>query len=100
MDGRPAVELRNVTKSFVAGRRALDDVSFVVPEGKLLALVGTSGSGKTTALRSINRLVVPESGSVLVSGTDVSTVDSVGCVVESATCPAVGLFPHLTVAPT
>ena len=98
MDARPAVELRNVTKSFVAGRRALDDVSFVVPQGKLLALVGTSGSGKTTALRSINRLVVPDSGSVLVGGTDVSTVDSVGLrrgigyVIQE-----VGLFPHLTV---
>ncbi len=93
-----AVELREVSKSFAAGRRALDRVSFGVAEGTLLALVGTSGSGKTSALRTINRLVAPDSGVVTVFGEEVSAVDPValrrriGYVIQD-----VGLFPHLTI---
>ncbi len=98
MNEPAAVELRSVTRTFAGGRRALDDVSFSVAEGALLALVGTSGSGKTTALRSINRLVTPDSGTVLVGGVDVSTIDPVklrrgiGYVIQD-----VGLLPHLSV---
>ena len=98
MNEPAAVELRSVTRTFAGGRRALDDVSFSVAEGALLALLGTSGSGKTTALRSINRLVTPDSGTVLVGGVDVSTIDPVklrrgiGYVIQE-----VGLLPHLSV---
>jgi osmoprotectant transport system ATP-binding protein len=53
------------------GHRALDDVSLRVPAGTVTALVGGSGSGKTTVLRSFNRLVEPDRGSVTVGGVDV-----------------------------
>jgi osmoprotectant transport system ATP-binding protein len=98
VDRTAAVELRNVTKSYAPGRRALDGVSIAVEEGTLLALVGTSGSGKTTALRSINRLVSPDSGQVFVANVNVATADPVelrrriGYVIQE-----VGLFPHLTI---
>ncbi|HLE70161.1 MAG TPA: ATP-binding cassette domain-containing protein, partial [Vicinamibacteria bacterium] len=65
----PAVELRNVSKRFsVDGRPILDRVSFRVEPGETLVLLGSSGAGKTTALRTINRLVEPDEGEVEVEG--------------------------------
>jgi len=78
---------------------AVDDVSFHVETGQVLALVGDSGSGKTTTLKMINRLVEPDAGHVVVEGRDAATVEphalrrSIGYVIQ-----AVGLFPHMTVA--
>jgi len=96
----PAIVLSHVTKSFDAGRsRAVDDVSLVVEAGGFVALVGGSGSGKTTTLKTINGLVAPTSGEVRVAGEAVSAVEPhqlrrrIGYVFQE-----VGLFPHLTVA--
>ncbi len=78
---------------------AVAGVSFRVPPGQVLALVGDSGSGKTTTLKMINRLVEPDGGRVLVDGRDTAFVDphelrrSIGYVFQG-----VGLFPHMTVA--
>jgi osmoprotectant transport system ATP-binding protein len=78
---------------------AVASVSFHVGSGELLALVGDSGSGKTTTLKMINRLVEPSAGRVIVEGRDAATVEphalrrSIGYVFQG-----VGLFPHLTVA--
>ncbi len=94
-----AVELRGVTKSFAGGVRAVDDVSLQVPAGRVLALLGTSGCGKTTTLRLINRLEDPTAGRVLVRGRDVAVQRpeqlrrSIGYVIQEG-----GLFPHMTVA--
>lgn len=66
--------------------------------GELLILIGGSGSGKTTTLRMINRLVDPDDGSVLINGTDCKTVNeialrkNIGYVIQQ-----IGLFPHMTV---
>ncbi|MDP7738140.1 ABC transporter ATP-binding protein [Mycobacterium paragordonae] len=85
----------NVSKVFAGGATAVDRLSLHVPEGKLTVFVGSSGCGKTTALRMINRMVDPTSGTVTVDGRDVSTVDPVrlrrgiGYVIQSA-----GLMPH------
>jgi osmoprotectant transport system ATP-binding protein len=74
-------------------------VSFEVEAGSVLVLLGTSGSGKTSALKTINGLVVPDSGSVSALGVDVGRADKVelrrriGYVIQEA-----GLLPHLTVA--
>ena len=82
------------------GERAiLDAVSLDLAAGELVALVGPSGSGKTTLLKAINRLIVPDSGSILVDGRDTADLPPptlrhrIGYVIQS-----IGLFPHLTVA--
>src|SRR5678815_2601227 len=71
-----ALVAEHVSKRFgaVVG---LDDVSLRVPRGACVALVGESGSGKSTLLRCFNRLVDPDSGSVLVDGTDIAATDPV-----------------------
>ncbi len=85
----------NVSKTFAGGATAVDRLSLHVPESKLTVFVGSSGCGKTTALRMINRMVDPTSGTITVDGKDVSTVDPVqlrrgiGYVIQSA-----GLMPH------
>ncbi|HEY7821122.1 MAG TPA: ATP-binding cassette domain-containing protein [Vicinamibacteria bacterium] len=94
----PAVELRNISKSF-GERRILDRVSFRVEPGETLVLLGSSGSGKTTTLRTINRLVEPDEGEVEVEGREIRSWDPIrlrrrtGYVIQE-----VGLFPHLSVA--
>jgi osmoprotectant transport system ATP-binding protein len=95
----PAVVLSEVRKRYPTGTEALRGVSFEVPAGAVLVLLGTSGSGKTTALKTINGLVAPDSGSVSALGQDVARADRIalrrriGYVIQEA-----GLLPHLTVA--
>jgi len=93
------IRLEGVTKTWPGnGADALRDVTLEVAHGETVCLIGSSGSGKTTALRLVNRLVEPSSGRVLVDGEDVTAVDVValrrriGYVIQSG-----GLFPHLTV---
>ncbi len=66
-----AIEVRNVDKSF-GDFRALADVSITVADGALTALLGPSGSGKSTLLRIIAGLETPDSGEVVIGGTDVT----------------------------
>jgi osmoprotectant transport system ATP-binding protein len=94
------IALENVSKSYDGGRTfSVRQVSLTVPAGNLLALVGGSGSGKTSTLKMINRLVEPTAGRVEVNGRDVRTADPVelrrgiGYVFQG-----VGLFPHMTAA--
>src|SRR6185437_726935 len=88
------IDLENVSKSFGSGQPAVDDVSLRVGRGEFLALMGDSGSGKTTTLNMINRLTEPTAGRVLVDGKDVLTCDPVtlrrqiGFVFQE-----IGLFP-------
>ncbi len=92
------IEIRNLTKRF-DGATAVDGLSVEVPDGEVLALVGTSGCGKSTTLRMINRLIEPDAGQVLISGRDASAMPveqlrlGIGYVIQG-----VGLFPHWTVA--
>jgi osmoprotectant transport system ATP-binding protein len=92
--------LENVSKSYDGGAHfTVHNVSFHVPRGKMLALLGGSGCGKTTTLKMINRLIDPTSGRVVVDGRDVRSTDavqlrrSIGYVFQGS-----GLFPHMTVA--
>lgn len=93
------IELEGVDKSYAAGAFAVRDVSFSVPAGAFVAIVGGSGSGKTTTLKMINRLVEPDRGSIRVDGSRVDGEDPcllrrrIGYVFQG-----IGLFPHLTVA--
>lgn len=95
------IELIGVTKQFDAGDHvttAVDDLTLSVGEGEVVALVGSSGSGKTTTLRMINRLIEPTSGVIRVGGVDVASVPlhelrrGIGYVIQSG-----GLFPHRTI---
>ena len=94
-----AVEFRSVSFRHVSGRPVLSEMSFTLSKGEALALVGRSGSGKTTVLKLINRLFEPSAGEVLVEGVPTTAWDPIrlrrriGYVIQE-----VGLFPHLTVA--
>ena len=80
------------------GRALLTDLSLTVAEGETLALIGRSGSGKTTALKLVNALLLPTDGRVQVDGKPTTEWDPIrlrrrtGWVIQD-----VGLFPHLTV---
>jgi len=88
-----------VSYRLASGAPILDDVSIAVGSGETLALVGASGAGKTTVLKLVNRLLVPDAGDVRVQDRDTREWDpirlrrSVGYVIQE-----VGLFPHLSVA--
>lgn len=70
----PLVELRGVSFGYDE-RMILEDVSLVVPRGKVVALMGTSGGGKTTVLRLIGGQVKPRAGQVLFDGVDIAAMD-------------------------
>jgi phospholipid/cholesterol/gamma-HCH transport system ATP-binding protein len=77
MTDAPAVELQHVSKAF-DGRRLLDDVSFTVPAGGSVCILGRSGAGKSVMLRHIVGLVRPDAGRIFVHGEDITALDSRG----------------------
>jgi len=91
------IEFRDVSYS-VNGIQVLSDLNLRVAHGEILVLLGRSGSGKTTTLKLVNRLVSPTSGQILVNGVTNDQVDvirlrrGIGYVIQEA-----GLFPHFTV---
>lgn len=91
------IEVLNLTKKF-NGLTAVDNISFSVEKGETLILLGTSGCGKTTTLKMINRLIEPTSGKIFIEGKNVQDQKSeelrkrIGYVIQS-----IGLFPHYTV---
>jgi len=93
----PAIEFRDVSYR-VEGTQVLSGVSLQVKQGETLVLLGRSGSGKTTTLKLINRLITPTSGEIRVNGISNAQVDvirlrrRIGYVIQE-----VGLFPHFTV---
>ena len=96
----PMIALRRVTKTYgPAAIPAVNAVSLEIAAGEFVALVGGSGSGKTTTLKMINALIRPDSGEVLVGGEAIDSLAPhllrrrIGYVFQE-----VGLFPHLTVA--
>lgn len=92
------INLKNVSKHY-KNTRAVDDISFEVAEGETVVLLGTSGCGKTTTLRMINRLVEPTSGEILVDDRNILQQQpeelrrGIGYVLQHH-----GLFPHYTIA--
>ncbi len=87
-----------VYKTYDGVLNALNNFSLEIIEGEILVLLGSSGSGKSTALRMINRLVEPTAGKILLDGQDIKTRDpidlrrSIGYVIQGF-----GLFPHVSV---
>ncbi len=66
------LEVSHLSKTYAAGDKALDDVSFTIPAGQVVGLIGPSGAGKSTLIRCINRLVEPTSGTISLSGTNIT----------------------------
>ena len=91
------IEFVNASKTY-GGVVALADFFAVVPSGTITVLMGLSGSGKTTAVRMVNKMIIPSSGAVLIDGVDVASQNavalrrSIGYVMQD-----VGLLPHKTV---
>ena len=89
------IEFRHVSKTFPDGTQAVDDFNIIIPSRKTTVFVGSSGCGKTTLLRMINRMVDPSSGQIEIDGEDISTVKpvelrrTIGYVMQNS-----GLLPH------
>lgn len=92
------LSLAGVNKKYPDGFHAVKDVSFDVTRGETLCLLGTSGCGKTTLLKMINRLIEPSSGEIFINGknyldwNEISLRRNIGYVIQS-----IGLFPHFTI---
>ncbi len=93
-----SVRLENITKKY-GEQFAVKNLNLEIQGGELLILIGRSGSGKTTALRTINRLIDPDSGTVSINGADVKEFDpvrlrrNIGYVIQN-----IGLLPHLRIS--
>jgi osmoprotectant transport system ATP-binding protein len=92
------IEVRQVSKQFNK-RTVVSDISFSVEEKQTLVILGSSGSGKTTTLKMLNRLIEPDSGQILIQGKNILQQPAeelrrkMGYVIQHT-----GLFPHYTVA--
>ena len=93
------IEVNNLTKTFGSGKiLAVNSVSFKLEKGEIGCIIGTSGCGKTTTLKMINRLIAPTNGEITVGSEHYLSVDQVkwrrkiGYVIQKA-----GLLPHMTV---
>lgn len=92
------IELKHVTRRF-GNAVAVDNIDLTIETGEVCVLVGSSGCGKSTTLRMINRLLPRTDGEILVDGEDISTMNpeqlrlNMGYVIQGT-----GLFPHWTVA--
>ncbi|MCO4754317.1 MAG: ATP-binding cassette domain-containing protein [Bacteriovoracaceae bacterium] len=93
------ISVKNLTKIYGPDNyKAVDNISFQVPEGSIACIIGTSGCGKTTTLKMINRLIEPTSGEIMAYNDNAKDYNPIhwrrkmGFVIQKA-----GLLPHLTV---
>ncbi|AYW46164.1 osmoprotectant [Tetragenococcus koreensis] len=92
------IEFQDVSKIYKGGKKAVDDISFTVETGEMVCLIGTSGSGKTTCMRMVNRMTDPTKGKILIDSqniTDINPVElrrRIGYVIQN-----IGLMPHMTI---
>lgn len=93
------IEFKNVAKQYPNGFRAVDNLSFSVPEGEICVLIGPSGCGKTTSMRMINRLIDITSGEIRINGqpnTELHVEElrrQIGYAIQQ-----IGLLPHMTIS--
>ena len=92
------IQFTHVNKSY-GGNPILKDLNFTIEDGQFVVLIGPSGCGKTTTLKTINRLIEPDSGTISIDGKDIRETNKVelrrhiGYVIQQ-----IGLFPNMTVA--
>lgn len=92
-----AINFKHIQKTFGA-ETIIENLSFEVEAGEFITILGSSGSGKTTTLKMVNRLVEPDSGVIEINGQNIEQINlielrrKIGYVVQQ-----IGLFPHLTV---
>ncbi len=93
------IHVKNLSKVFAGNVVAVKSVSFELNEGETLCMIGTSGCGKTTTLKMLNRLLEPTGGEIFILGKNILEQDQIqvrrkiGYVIQGG-----GLFPHWTVA--
>ncbi|WP_035053335.1 betaine/proline/choline family ABC transporter ATP-binding protein [Carnobacterium pleistocenium] len=92
------IEFKNISKVYKGGKKAVDNINLTFNDGEFIVFIGTSGSGKTTSMRMINRMIEPTSGQILIDGEDIMEKDPVqlrrkiGYVIQQ-----IGLMPHMTI---
>ncbi|WP_414840090.1 betaine/proline/choline family ABC transporter ATP-binding protein [Carnobacterium sp. TMP28] len=92
------IEFKNVSKVYKGGKKAVENINLSFNKGEFIVFIGTSGSGKTTSMRMINRMIEPTSGQILINGEDIMKQDPVklrrkiGYVIQQ-----IGLMPHMTI---
>lgn len=92
------IEFKNVSKIYSGNKVAVKDVNLKFETGEFICFVGTSGSGKTTCMRMINRMNIPSSGTIEIDGRDISKINEInlrrriGYVIQQ-----IGLMPHMTI---
>lgn len=92
------IQFEHVSKVY-GDKTVVNDINLTIENGEFITILGSSGSGKTTMLKMINKLIEPTSGTILFAEQDIEQMDSVslrrqiGYVVQQ-----IGLFPHMTVA--
>lgn len=92
------IEFQNVSKIYKGNKIAVDDVNLSFEKGEFICFIGTSGSGKTTTMRMINRMTDPTKGKILLNGANIKEMNPVelrrkiGNVIQS-----IGLMPHMTI---
>lgn len=92
------IEFDNVSKIYPGNKVAVKDVNLSFETGEFICLIGTSGSGKTTTMRMINRMIDPSTGTVKIDGEDIQQKNPVelrrqiGYVIQN-----IGLMPHMTI---
>ena len=94
------IEFHDISKTYDSGQTfSVKNLNLIIGKGEFLVLLGSSGSGKTTTLKMINRLIEPSQGKILVNGKEVAQYDvvelrrSIGYVFQG-----IGLFPHMTIS--
>lgn len=92
------IEFKNVTKRYASDVLAVDNINLEIEDGEFICFIGTSGSGKTTSMRMINRMIEPTDGEILIDGKNIMDMNPVnlrrqiGYVIQN-----IGLMPHMTV---
>lgn len=92
------LSIKNLSKVYAGSKKAVDNMNIEIQQGEFIAFIGTSGSGKTTALRMINRMIEATEGQIMINGKDVRQMNpvqlrrSIGYVIQQ-----IGLMPHMTV---